>query len=107
MCVGDALPPKVVGRSRGVCFALDDRHVLEELQLKDGRVVTYQQIEGSFSNPNGHMAIHTLSWLCERANDIVKRHQEKEAEPTSGVDLLELFCGAGTHTIALASKFRK
>ena len=85
-------------------FALDRRHAIENLQLKDGRCLTYKQIEGSFSNPNGHMAIHTLSWLCEKADEIT---QQREGTSSAACDLLELYCGAGTHTVALSHKFRK
>lgn len=49
-------------------------------------LLRYKQVEGAFSNPNGHMAVHTLRWLCGRADALL---------PSLGrpCDLLELFCG--------------
>ncbi|CAL1156311.1 unnamed protein product, partial [Cladocopium goreaui] len=67
----------------------------EVLQMK-GRSVKYRQPFGQFSNPNPHIAVATAEWLGD-----VLQHL---AEPT---DLLELYCGCGSHTVALAPFFRQ
>jgi tRNA (uracil-5-)-methyltransferase len=151
---GLTISNQVVGRSRGVVIPLDRAYVLEALDISrpppnspsadddeaepataaaaasvgPGMVLRYKQVEGAFSNPNGHMAIHTLRWLCARADAILG--EDPSAAPR---DLLELYCGCvscvsidrlvdsepfslkstttphrnGNHTMALARKFRR
>lgn len=52
------------------------------------------QVEGSFSQPNGRVCCKMLEWA-----------QKVTSGSTSG-DLLELYCGNGNFTIALAENFR-
>ncbi len=108
----EALGVQVVGRSKGVIIPVDRAYVLEAFDLfpeEEGEkmhssfpVLRYKQVEGNFSNPNGHMAIHTLRWLCSRADAILS-----SSPSSSSCDLLELYCGGGNHTMALARKFRR
>lgn len=92
---------QVLGRSRGVLRVVGRDYVIERLPLSDGRVLQYRQVEGSFSNPNGRIAISTLDWLCSVCRDITA------AAPPQSMDLLELYCGNGNHTVALAPFFRR
>eukprot|EP00040_Diaphanoeca_grandis_P026412 m.147871 g.147871 ORF g.147871 m.147871 type:complete len:519 (-) comp30566_c0_seq1:23-1579(-) len=85
-----------VGRAKGQRFVIGRDHVIETLSLKNGRKLRYKQIEGHFSNPNSHIAEATLDWLCEESRSITAH------EPPNTVDLLEMFCGNGNHTMALA-----
>lgn len=55
----------------------------------------YRQYLGNFTNPNPYMAVHTVEWLTEIL------------APRCNEDLLELYCGAGNHTVALAPLFRR
>lgn len=84
---------QVIGRSRGQKVVLDRDWLLEEFEL-NGRQLRYQQIEGSFTQPNGGVNRQMLGWACARA-------------ATLGGDLLELYCGNGNFTIALAPLFDK
>lgn len=36
-------------------------------------ILRYKQWDGAFSNPNGCMALHTLRWLCARADAVLQR----------------------------------
>ncbi len=84
---------QIIGRSRG-CKTVIGRDWLEEAFELDGRTLRYRQIEGSFSQPNGEVNRKMLSWARSQAAD-------------KGGDLLELYCGNGNFTAALAPLFRK
>jgi len=86
-----ALGAQIIGRSRGQKIVLERDWLLEEFEL-DGRRLRYQQIEGSFTQPNGGMNRKMLGWARARAAG-------------AGGDLLELYCGNGNFTIALAPLF--
>ncbi|KAA0694951.1 tRNA (uridine(54)-C5)-methyltransferase TrmA [Halopseudomonas laoshanensis] len=83
----------LIGRSRGRKRVLQRDHVVEELQVAD-RTWSYQQVEGGFTQPNGHVNQHMLSW----ALDAVGENTD---------DLLELYCGNGNFTLPLSTRFRK
>jgi len=83
----------VIGRSRGQKIVLERDWLLEAFEL-DGRVLKYQQVEGSFTQPNGEVNRHMLCWARRQVADV-------------GGDLLELYCGNGNFTIALAPLFGK
>lgn len=89
----DALPARIIGRSRGQKLVLDRDWVLESFDL-DGRQLHYQQHENAFSQPNGGVNRQMLSWACQQAAGL-------------GGDLLELYCGNGNFTMALAPLFDK
>jgi tRNA (uracil-5-)-methyltransferase len=83
----------VIGRSRGQKVILDRDWLLEEFEL-NGRRLRYQQVEGSFTQPNGGVNRQMLGWACQQAAGL-------------GGDLLELYCGNGNFTMALAPLFGK
>lgn len=83
----------LIGRARKQQIIIDQEFVLEKFSL-NGRDYTYKQIENSFTQPNGLVAIKMLEW----AIDVTKN---------SGGDLLELYCGNGNFSIALAQNFRR
>ena len=82
---------QIIGRSRGQKVVLDRDWLLEEFEL-DGRSLRYQQIEGSFTQPNGNVNRQMLAWARQQATCL-------------GGDLLELYCGNGNFTMALAPLF--
>ena len=84
---------RVIGRSRGQKLVLDRDWVLEEFEL-NGRQLRYKQVEGSFTQPNGGVNRQMLGWACQQAAGI-------------GGNLVELYCGNGNFTIALAPLFDK
>ena len=83
----------LIGRSRGRRRVLERDYVVEQLQV-DGRTWRYQQIEGGFTQPNGSVNQHMLSWALDAAG-----HNED--------DLLELYCGNGNFTLPLSTRFRR
>ena len=87
------LQVQVIGRSRGQKVVLDRDWLLEEFEV-DGRRLAYQQVEGSFTQPNGGVNRRMLGWACARAASL-------------GGDLLELYCGNGNFTMALAPLFER
>jgi tRNA (uracil-5-)-methyltransferase len=83
----------ILGRSRGQKIILQSDFVTETLTVAD-RQLSYQQIEGSFTQPNGAINQQMLNWA----------HAQTQ---TVGGDLLELYCGNGNFTIALAPNFNR
>lgn len=89
--LADELQIQLIGRSRGQKVVLDRDWLLEEFEV-DGRQLRYQQIESSFTQPNGNVNRQMLSWARQQAAGL-------------GGDLLELYCGNGNFTMALAPLF--
>lgn len=81
----------IVGRSRKQKIVLERDYVNETLNV-DGKALHYRQIEGGFTQPNGEMNQKMLSWA------------RKACAPLAG-DLLELYCGNGNFSVALADQF--
>lgn len=87
------LGTSIIGRSRGQKIVLSRDYVTEKLTVNE-RTLEYRQIEGSFTQPNGHMNQQMLSWACDQIKN-------------NGGDLIELYCGNGNFTIALAPYFNR
>ncbi|WP_342594025.1 tRNA (uridine(54)-C5)-methyltransferase TrmA [Salinicola lusitanus] len=83
----------LIGRSRKQLLVLDRDHVWERLEV-DGRELHYQQVENSFTQPNAEICRAMLHW----ARDVTADSQG---------DLVELYCGNGNFTVALAPNFRR
>ncbi|OEE71137.1 tRNA (uridine(54)-C5)-methyltransferase TrmA [Enterovibrio norvegicus FF-33] len=81
----------LIGRARKQKIIIDRDYVLEKLTV-DGRPLTYQQIENSFTQPNGKVAEKMLEWAVDCTHE-------------STGDLLELYCGNGNFSLALANNF--
>ncbi|WP_422102411.1 tRNA (uridine(54)-C5)-methyltransferase TrmA [Vreelandella sp.] len=84
----------IIGRSRKQRLVLTRDHVWERLTV-DGRTLHYQQVENSFTQPNADICQTMLSW----AKQATYGRQDE--------DLVELYCGNGNFTIALAENFRR
>ncbi|MGF1693385.1 tRNA (uridine(54)-C5)-methyltransferase TrmA [Photobacterium kagoshimensis] len=80
-----------IGRARKQKIVLDQEHVIEKLKVHD-RVLTYKQVENSFTQPNGEVAQKMLEWAVDCTAE-------------SEGDLLELYCGNGNFSLALAQNF--
>lgn len=87
----------LIGRSRKQKILLDQDFVIERL-VADKHTWLFQQVENSFTQPNAQMAQAMLAWAREQSRKIV------EHQPS---DLLELYCGNGHFSIALADIFDK
>ncbi len=85
------LDAQIIGRSRKQKIVVGRDWLLEAFEL-DGRRLTYKQIEGSFTQPNGGVNRQMLGWA-------------RACAAGSGGDLLELYCGNGNFTVALAPLF--
>jgi tRNA (uracil-5-)-methyltransferase len=88
-----SLNAHIIGRSRGNKRILSQDYVIETLDV-EGKTFHYQQFEGSFTQPNGDINQQMLTWA--------KRHGQDPEQ-----DLLEMYCGNGNFSIALASGFRQ
>jgi tRNA (uracil-5-)-methyltransferase len=100
----------VIGRCKGSTEVLGRGFVEETIPLRDGRRLTYRQVEGSFSNPSAAMCGATLDFLCacagEAAADVGARDAARGVTAASTrINLLELYCGNGNHTVALGRHF--
>ncbi|ESP91820.1 tRNA (uridine(54)-C5)-methyltransferase TrmA [Pseudoalteromonas luteoviolacea] len=80
-----------IGRARKQKVVFGDDFVTERLNV-DGKEYIYQQVENSFTQPNAKVNEKMLSWA------------KSIAAPLSN-DLLELYCGNGNFSIALAEHF--
>lgn len=85
------LGAQIIGRSRKQKIVIGRDWLLEAFEL-DGRPLRYKQVEGSFTQPNGGVNRQMLGWARAQAAGI-------------GGDLLELYCGNGNFTVALAPLF--
>src|SRR5690606_5857840 len=71
-----------------------DRDYVDECLPVAGKDITYRQVENSFTQPNAAMNIQMLEWALEVTKD-------------SSGDLLELYCGNGNFSLALARNFNR
>jgi len=105
--LADALTPKTevitMSQAKGVqhCFPPGMDFVDEALTVLGRGVLRYRQPFGQFSNPNPYVAIATAEWLYE----CVQLAVNVGSGGAPCTDLLELYCGAGSHTVALAPLF--
>lgn len=83
----------IVGRARKQKIEIDNDFVIENIPF-NGKKLIYKQVENSFTQPNAKVAISMLEWA------------DKQCLNAKG-DLLELYCGNGNFSIALASRFEK
>nr|WP_110882760.1 tRNA (uridine(54)-C5)-methyltransferase TrmA [Photorhabdus australis] len=84
---------ELIGRAAKTKIMLDHDYI-DEVLFVAGREMIYRQVENSFTQPNASINIHMLEW----AIDITKG---------SKGDLLELYCGNGNFSLALAQNFKK
>lgn len=82
---------ELVGRSRKVKHKVDQDWVVETMTVA-GRTLHYKQVENSFTQPNAGVAEKMLNWAVDASRGL------------SG-DLLELYCGNGNFSLALADSF--
>ena len=84
---------QLIGRASKTKIMLDNDYVDEVLPVA-GREMIYRQVENSFTQPNAAVNIHMLEWALT-------------ATQGSQGDLLELYCGNGNFSLALARNFRR
>jgi tRNA (uracil-5-)-methyltransferase len=87
----------IIGRSRKQKILLEQDWVNERLAA-DQQAWWFQQIENSFTQPNAQMAQNMLAWA---------REQSRRINADKSSDLLELYCGNGHFSIALADLYGK
>jgi len=80
-----------IGRARKQKRVVDREYVVEKLNVY-GREYVYRQVENSFTQPNGKVAEKMLEWAVEATRGCEG-------------DLLELYCGNGNFSVALAQNF--
>jgi tRNA (uracil-5-)-methyltransferase len=80
-----------IGRARKQKVVLGDKYVVEKLSVAN-RELIYQQVENSFTQPNAKLNEKMLEWAID------------VSQPLNN-DLLELYCGNGNFSIALANSF--
>jgi tRNA (uracil-5-)-methyltransferase len=84
-------PVDIIGRAKKQKIIINKDYVMETLQVGDKKFV-YQQVENSFTQPNGGVNEQMLLWA-------------QQATANAGGDLIELYCGNGNFSIALAENF--
>ena len=105
---------EVVGRSRNQRLDVASNHTDEALAIGHGRTLTYRHVEGAFSQPNPTVCASMLAWAVAAAGGRAPVDGGADATPPpalpsaqEGDDLLELYCGGGAFTVALAPTFRR
>lgn len=83
---------QIIGRAHKQKIMLDNDYVDEVLDV-DGEKFIYRQVENSFTQPNAIINQKMLTWA-------------RQVTRNSKGALLELYCGNGNFSIALASNFR-
>ncbi|GGI89342.1 tRNA (uridine(54)-C5)-methyltransferase TrmA [Shewanella gelidii] len=91
--LGKQFKVNIIGRARKQKFVIDQDYVIETIPVA-GKELIYQQVENSFTQPNGKVSIKMLEWAID-------------ATKNSSGDLLELYCGNGNFSIALAQNFNR
>ncbi|MDO4431550.1 MAG: tRNA (uridine(54)-C5)-methyltransferase TrmA [Lonepinella koalarum] len=89
----DGFCVQIIGRATKQKICLNQDYVDEILPIK-GKNYIYRQVENSFTQPNATVNCSMLEWAID-----CTRHSQG--------DLLELYCGNGNFSIALAQNFRK
>ncbi|WP_286234600.1 tRNA (uridine(54)-C5)-methyltransferase TrmA [Thalassotalea sediminis] len=84
-------PIDFIGRARKQKLIVDKDYVSETLTVNQKQYV-YQQIENGFTQPNAGVNEKMLTWA-------------QNATQNKGGDLVELYCGNGNFSIALAENF--
>jgi len=84
-------PLSIIGRAKKQKFVVEQDYIIEKLTVGE-QDYHYQQVENSFTQPNAKVNEKMLLW----AQEATKNH--------SG-DLIELYCGNGNFSIALAQNF--
>jgi tRNA (uracil-5-)-methyltransferase len=84
-------PIDIIGRAKKQKIIIDKDYVMESLQVGNDNFV-YQQVENSFTQPNAEVNQQMLLWA-------------QQATLNSHGDLIELYCGNGNFSIALAQNF--
>ncbi|MEI6894656.1 MAG: tRNA (uridine(54)-C5)-methyltransferase TrmA [Colwellia sp.] len=84
-------PIGIIGRAKKQKIILGKDYVMESLQVGNKSYI-YQQVENSFTQPNAGVNEQMLLWA-------------QQATHNAGGDLIELYCGNGNFSIALAENF--
>ncbi|WP_241242444.1 tRNA (uridine(54)-C5)-methyltransferase TrmA [Thalassotalea sp. G2M2-11] len=84
-------PTHIIGRARKQKVIIDQDFVIETLTVGE-QTFQYQQVENSFTQPNAKVNEKMLLWA-------------QQATANKGGDLVELYCGNGNFSIALAQNF--
>ncbi|GLX78017.1 tRNA/tmRNA (uracil-C(5))-methyltransferase [Thalassotalea insulae] len=84
-------PVNIIGRAKKQKLILEQDYVTEVLTVGD-KQYKYQQVENSFTQPNAKVNEQMLLWAQQATNN-------------KGGDLVELYCGNGNFSIALAQNF--
>lgn len=84
---------QIIGRASKQKICLDHDYVDEQLNV-GGRQLIYRQVENSFTQPNAAVNTQMLEWAMD------------STQGAEG-DLLELYCGNGNFSLALARNFRR
>lgn len=89
--LGQQFNIQFVGRARKQKI-LVDRDYVDEVLTIGGKQLHYRQVENSFTQPNGLMNQQMIEWAIDVSQG-------------SGGDLLELYCGNGNFSLAMAAHF--
>jgi tRNA (uracil-5-)-methyltransferase len=90
----ESLTLSIVGRSRKQKVVLSKDYIEERFKIGK-REYLYHYVDGNFTQPNPFVNLKMLLWVKELCRDI------------KWGDLLEIYCGAGNFTVAIAEEFNR
>jgi len=81
----------ILGRSKKQKISIGNDYIYEEFTV-NSKTICYQQIENSFTQPNAFINQKMIDWVYQNTQELQG-------------DALELYCGNGNFTFALAENF--
>ena len=102
MCLTEELvrSVQIVGRGAQRSKRIITKDTLEEcFTLEDGRKLRYLHVIDGFSNPNAVVNIKSIEFICSSVKSI---KSDLSCFDNLSLDLLEMYCGMGNHTVAVA-----
>ena len=69
--------------------------LVEQSDINERIAVRYEKPETAFFHPNGRVMLQALEWLISRLQAVIDGDRP--------LHMLEMYCGCGAHTVALAS----
>ncbi|WGK68829.1 hypothetical protein P0082_10120 [Candidatus Haliotispira prima] len=96
----------VLGRSKSRLLHAGPAHLDSRLTMENGQVLHIRQDDTCFTQPNAYTNPDMLNWARQH---FPAQNTNPKQGPTQdpGPDLLELYCGIGNFTCALAPRFRR
>lgn len=96
----------VIGRAKGIKIVCGEAYIIEKFRLSSDQLLRYRLVEDGFSNPNAGVNRLAMQWMQSIVKSLSGHDFDDSGCACTG-DILELYCGNGNHTVAIASHCRR